>query len=189
MTVTRDQSTAVLLTRLEDALALYDEQAWRDLRQILVSEGRPASVDDTSKQWFEIDPDRLAKERAVLTELLSPLPDNSSLFFQQSDTNRIGATGLLRWQPRENLKVEILFPDGYPDAPPRVFFFGHALRKIPQLLREDGSIPVPSGAEQQWSSRMTSAVVLEWATGWLEKTVRLEAPSSGEDSTGGRPSP
>jgi len=73
-----------------------------------------------------------------------------------------------------------LYPNDYPTSPPKVFFFGPALKNIPQLLRDDGSVPVPFGANQHWTENSNAGMVLNWAIEWLEQTMKLQAaPSSG----------
>jgi hypothetical protein len=178
--------TAQLVARLEDALALYDEPIWRDL-QSLLTEQKPARQPteekpvpaETPKEWHKANPERVRKERDVLSRLLQPTPSYPHLFFEQTGTNQLGATGMVRVIGGKPVKVELIFPDDYPTSPPRVFFFGPALKTIPQLLRDDGSVPVPFGADQQWTTGSNSGMALAWAIEWLERTVKV-VTSSGD---------
>jgi len=183
-------NTALLVTRLDDALALYDEPVWRELRSALTAPEKlsPPPV-ETPKEWYKAHPDRLAKERAVLTKLLTAVPDCPTLFFHNTKTDRLGATGLVNMTAGRRVKIEILYPGDYPASTPRVFFFGPALKKIPQLLREDGSVPVPFGANQQWTENSNGGMVLNWAIEWLEQTMKLQAPPPPGGATAGRRRP
>jgi ubiquitin-protein ligase len=172
-------NTTTLITRLDDALALYDEPLWQELRTALTAAKRPSQGEE-QKEWFRAYPDRLAREYAVLTKLITPAPDCTTLFFQNTKTKRLGATGLVNLTGRKRVKIEIQYPDDYPISPPRVFFFGPVLKKIPQLLREDGSVPVPFGADQQWTESGNSGIVLNWALEWLERTMKLETASAAQ---------
>jgi hypothetical protein len=178
----KSSSIATLITRLDDALALYAEPAWRELRDLITTEKTTLPV----KEWYKAHPEQMAKENKVLSKLLSPLSGSTGIFFQQGKTDRLGATGLARLAVNKNLKVEIIFPDDYPEFPPRVFLFGSAIKKIPQLLREDGSVPVPFGANQQWTSESNSGMVLAWAIEWLEEIMKIESAPTEQDSSRGR---
>lgn len=183
---------AVLITRLDDALALYDEPVWRELRAALMTPEKPAPRPvETPKEWYKANQGRLAEERAVLTKLLTAVPDCPTLFFHNTKTDRLGAMGLVNMTGGRRVKIEILYPNNYPASPPRVFFFGPALKKIPQLLREDGSVPVPFGANQQWTEDANAGMVLNWAIKWLEQTMKLQAPpdSGGTAETLGKRRP
>lgn len=185
--VDKDQeSRGQLLTRLEDALALFDEPVWRELRAALTAEKPSQPPVEDPKQWYKARPERLAKESAVLTRLLTAVPDCPTLFFQNMKTDRLGATGLVNMTGGRRVKIEILYPNDYPASPPRVFFFGPALKKIPQLLREDGSVPVPFGPNQQWTEASNGGIVLNWAIEWLEQTMNLQAPPSPGGPAAGR---
>lgn len=179
-----DIQITAIVTRLDDALALYDEPVWRELRNALMAEKPVPSSVEISKEWYKAHPERLSKERAVLTKLLTSLPDCPTLFFAKAD--RLGATGLLKMIGGKQIKIEILYPKDYPVSPPRIFFFGPAFRKIPQLLREDGSVPVPFGAAQQWTEGCNSGIALNWAIEWLEQTMKLQAPQSPGGAPEGR---
>ncbi|MEI8195051.1 MAG: hypothetical protein WCI73_04000, partial [Phycisphaerae bacterium] len=121
---------AKLLARIEDALALYDEPAWREIQLILTDEKPPSPPAERPMEWYKAEPQRLAKERAVLTRLLSACPDCPNLFFQRERTQQLGAVGLAALTGGTKVKVEIAFPDDYPTTPARVYFFGPALTTI-----------------------------------------------------------
>lgn len=161
-----------LITRLDDALALYDEPMWEELRDILTSEQKS---ENNTKIWYRANPEKLVKERKVLTKLLIPSQDCPTLFFYNEETGKLGATGFIDMTGGKRVKIEMIFPVDYPESPPRVFFFGPALKKIPQLLREDGSVPVPSGPDQSWGENCNSGMALNWAIEWLEHTMQLQA--------------
>ena len=183
---------AVLITRLDDALALYDEPVWRELRVAMTtSENSATPPVETPKEWYKAHPKRLAKERSALTKLLTAAPDCPSLFFHNTKTDQLGATGLVNMTGGRRVKIEILYPNNYPASPPKVFFFGPALKKIPQLLREDGSVPVPFGANQQWTEDASAGMVLNWAIEWFEQTMKLQAPpdSGGTSEASGKRKP
>lgn len=164
-----------LLTRLDDALALYEEPTWLELRAaLLAEESAPEQLSTEHEEWYRAKPERLAKERQVLQKFISPLPDSTTIFFHHQETNRIGASGLVQVSSDKRIKAEIMFPDDYPTSPPKIFFFGPALKKIPQLLRPDGSIPVPLGPEQTWSVSCNAGTVVAWALEWLEQTMEIE---------------
>ncbi|MEI8195846.1 MAG: hypothetical protein WCI73_08060, partial [Phycisphaerae bacterium] len=42
-------------------------------------------------------------------------------------------------------------------------------------LRDDGSVPVPFGADQQWTNSSNSGIILAWAIEWLERTMKMGA--------------
>jgi hypothetical protein len=176
-----------IITRLDDALALYDEPVWRELRAALTTPEKPLPPAEAPKEWYKAHPERLAKERAVLTKLLTAVPDCPTLFFHNTKTDRLGATGLVNMTGGRQVKIEILYPNDYPASPPRIFFFGPALKRIPQLLREDGSVPVPFGPTQPWTEISNGGIVLNWAIEWLEQTMKLQAaPPPGGPAAGRR---
>jgi len=179
---------AASLTRVDDALALYDEPVWRELRQALVAPQQPLpEARPATKEWFRANPQLLAKEKAILEKLLSPLPEIPGLFFQKRNPDLLGVAGLLTVRGATKVKVELLFPEDYPQSPPRLFFFGPAIKKAPRLLRADGSIPVPFGADQQWKPSCNSGMILNWALEWFEANMEVVQQRAAQGQSPGRP--
>jgi len=173
------------MTRLDDALALFDEPVWRELKQALVTpEPTKPEAKSLPKEWFRANPQLLAKEKAVLDKLLSALPEFPGLFYQKRNPELLGAAGLLTVRGATKVKVEVIFPEDYPQSAPRVFFFGPAIKKAPRLLRADGSIPVPFGADQQWNPGCNSGTLLNWALEWFESNMEVKPPHSQERGNG-----
>jgi hypothetical protein len=179
---------SVLITRIEDALSLFDEPVWRELRQALVAPepSRPESK-PTPREWFRANPQLLAKEKAILEKLLSPLPEIPGLFYQKRNPDLLGVAGLLTVRGATKVKVDLIFPEDYPQSPPRLFFFGPAIKKAPRLLRADGSIPVPFGADQQWKPSCNSGMILNWALEWFEANMAVKEAPPSREGDGGRP--
>ena len=175
-----------LLTRLEDSLALFDEQVWRELKQALATQEQPKPESKPeSKEWFQANPRLLAKEKAILEKLLSPLQEIPGLFDQKEHPPSLGAAGMLTVRGTTKVKVQLIFPVDYPQSPPRLFFFGPAIKKAPRLLRADGSIPVPFGADQQWNPSCNSGTLLNWAVEWFESHMEVK-PSHSQERGNGR---
>jgi hypothetical protein len=176
-----------LFTRISDALALYDEPVWRELKQALVTQEQPKPESKpVPNEWFRANPQLLAKEKAVLEKLLSALPEFPGLFYQKQNPTLLGAAGLLQVTGATKVKVELVFPADYPQSAPRVFFFGPAIKKAPRLLRADGSIPVPFGADQQWNPSCNSGTLLNWALEWFETNLEVKQPPPSREGGNGR---
>ncbi len=183
-------SDSVLVTRLDDALSLFDEPAWRELKQALVApEQTKPEAKSVPKEWFHANSQLLSKEKAVLEKLLSPLPAIPGLFYQKQNPSLLGAAGLLTVSGSTKVKVELIFPADYPQSPPRLFFFGPAIKKAPRLLRADGSIPIPFGADQQWNPGCNSGTLLNWALEWFETHLEVKQSPPSREGGNGRPRP
>ena len=174
-----------LILRLDDALVLFNEPVWRELKQALVtSEQSKPEEKPLAKEWFRANPQLLAKEKAVLEKLLSPVPEFPGLFYQKQNPTLLGATGLLPVSSATKVKVELIFPEDFPKSPPQAFFFGPAIKKSLSLLRADGSIPVPFGADQQWNPGCNSGMILNWALEWFETNMEVKPSPSRESGDG-----
>lgn len=169
---------AILITRLDDALKLFDVKEWRDLRTVLVSGDEPAAEPGQSKKWYEANASLLAREKSVISRLMNPLPEYPGFFYVREDSKRLGAIGLVQVTGGKMVKLEIIFPDDYPDSPPRAFCFGPALGRLSGQLLPDGAIPVPFGPEQQWTPNANSGHIISWAVEWIERFIRTGTQDS-----------
>jgi hypothetical protein len=175
---------AILVARLDDALALFDEPSWHDLRSALLSPTReapqpPQPAPATSvgpQEWYAADASRLAREKAALAKLLRPTPEYPGLFYLRRDTKRLGAVGLVQLTKNRQIKLEMIYPGDYPVSPPKVYCFGPGVHSIASKLQGDGAIPVPFGADQQWTPKSTGALVVAWAIEWLEEVAGIQSP-------------
>ena len=177
-------ATARLIARLDDALELFDEPLWTELRNTLAAESASLRTEAQSAEWYRADPARLATEKAALSRLMRPIAECPDLFYIREDSRLLGAVGLAALDAGERVRLDVLFPGDYPDSAPRVFFTGDVAGSLASLLMPDGAIPVPFGAERQWKSDLNGAFVVSCAIDWLKRVVRVE---TSPDARGLRP--
>jgi len=123
--------------------------------------------------WYEADqPLLLATEREIRATM-APTRECPHFFYVREDSKRLGAIGLVQISTGIRIKVDIAFPEEFPQQPPHIFFFGPAVGFVASRLRPDGSIPVPAGGSQQWTSAMSCAAVIRWAIEWLKSVFAL----------------
>lgn len=164
---------ASLLTRLDDALALFNEPIWHELKYALIQPKQK----ETPKEWYKANPERLVREKTMLSKVLSALPECPNIFFRQEQTDRLGALGLVEMPNREKARVELIFPENYPDSPPQVSFFRSLQSPSRQTSSEGRRISVPMDLMQQWNSNLHCDVALNWAKSWLVKTFDFVRPN------------
>ena len=177
--VEKSMETMVLITRLDDALKQFDMPVWKELRSALTTTEPPEPESEPSGEWYQANPSLMVREKRVLETLMMPLPNTPTLFNIRQGSKCLGAIGLVQLTGGIKVKLEILFPEDYPDSPPRAFYFGPGLMQMADRLTPNGAVPVPYGADQRWTQAANSGHILAWAIEWLERNAQLRRlPSS-----------
>lgn len=163
---------ASLITRLNDAIELYDEPIWREIQDILTSPEPSAHIVQEEAIWYRRDSHRLAREKTVLGQILAIPSDWPDIFYIQKRTGNLGVSGLLKCRNGKSISIEMIYPDDYPNSPPKVYLTGPWVKKNRGLFRADRSVPVP-GPRQEWNGQLDGSIILTWTLQWLEEVANI----------------
>ncbi len=124
--------------------------------------------------WHAANPDRVLLEKSVISRLLVRRSDCVDLFFLDPRTGRLDASGFLRIGAAL-VRVDLLYPDDYPESPPRVHIHG---LESSRGSSAGGQSLTPDLIGRAWSQHCNGGHALVWAAEFLERSFQI-VPAAG----------
>ena len=113
-----------------------------------------------AKQWYEIKPRLLSRERQAVTSMYPGLElgktTRGSLFWSGTLTTRTGRA----------YDVRIQYPPNFPYIPPRAYVVNPKIKESRHIYK-DGHLCLFHKDDKVWQNQTTAATVVSWTALWL----------------------